>query len=108
MLEELNIEIREATTRYVEITCKNQETGEDFDFEGYTVQTWVGFGPKKQYVENTIVENIVSYCIPAALSLGARDGVAETRIFKDGDVFEVLRVNITVHKAGKPDTEPAA
>lgn len=38
--------------------------------------------------------------------LNARCGVAETRIFKNGDVFEVLRANITVYKAEKPDLIP--
>lgn len=106
MLAELSIEMREATTRYMNITCRNPVTNEPFDFDGYTVQTWVAFGTRNQYVPNTIVENLVSYKIPAALSLGAKAGLAETRIFKsNGDVFEVLRVNISVHKAGKPDTE---
>lgn len=105
MLAELSIEMREATTRYMNITCKDPTTGEAFDFTGYDVQTWVAFGTEQRYVENIIINNIVSYKIPATMSLGARTGVAETRIFKDGDVFEVLRANITVHKARKPDTE---
>lgn len=43
------------------------------------------------------------------MSLGAKRGVAETRIFQNGgdDVFEVLRVNITVFKADRPDLAPA-
>lgn len=106
MLAELSIEIREATTRYLNITCRNPVTGEPFDFEGYDVQTWLSFGLKKMYVPNTIVENLVSYRIPADMSLGAKSGIAETRIFKNGDVFEVLRVNVTVYKAGKPDIAP--
>lgn len=106
MLTEKNIEIREATTRYINITCKSQETGEDFDFEGFTVQTHLAFGTRKQYVDTTVISNIVSYKIPAAISLGAREGVAETRIFKDGDVYEVLRINVAVRKAQKPDTVP--
>ena len=107
MLEELNIEIREATTRYVNITCKDRTTGEAFDFTGYTVQTHLSFETKKQYVPTVIVENIVSYEIPAEISLGAKHGTAETRIFKNGDVFEVLRVNVNIHKAEKPDIEPS-
>ena len=106
MLAELSIEMREATTRYMNITCRNPVTGEPFDFDGYTVQTWAAFGSRGQYVQNTIVENLVIYKIPASLSLGAKAGYAETRIFKaNGDVFEVLRVNIAVHKSGKPDLE---
>ncbi len=106
MLEELAIEMREATTRYMNISCKNRATGEPFDFDGYDVQTWLSFGLRKEYVPNTIVENLVSYKIPAEISLGAKSGIAETRIFKNGDVYEVLRVNVTVYKAGKPDIEP--
>lgn len=107
MLTEMNLEIREATTRFVNITCKSKETGEDFDFTDYTVQTHLSFGARKQYVQTTIVENLVSYEIPASASLGARSGVAETRIFKNGEVYEVLRINIAVHKADKPDLVPA-
>lgn len=107
-IKEMDLCIREATTRYINITCKSKETGAAFDFDGYTVQTYLAFGARKQYVGNIIVDNLVSYKIPAEISLGARSGTAETRIFKDGDVFEVLRINITVQKAVKPDIEPQA
>lgn len=107
MLTEFAIEIREATTRYVQITCKDRSTGQAFDLAGYDVQTWVSFGANKAYVSNAVVENIINYKIPADMSLNARRGVAETRIFKNGDVFEVLRANITVYKADKPDLAPA-
>lgn len=106
MLTEKNIEIREATTRYINITCKSQETGDDFDFEGFSVQTHLTFGARKQYVNTTIAGNIVSYKIPAEISLGSSGGVAETRIFKNNDVYEVLRINVAVRKAQKPDTTP--
>lgn len=105
MLAELSIEMREATTRYMNITCKDPVTGGAFDFSGYDVQTWVSFGVKQAYVANTIVENMVSYKIPAEMSKNEKHGIAETRIFRNGDVFEVLRVNIAIYKAGKPDTE---
>ena len=107
-IKEMDLCIREATTRYINITCKSRETSEAFDFSGFTVQTHLTFGARKQYVENIIVDNLVSYKIPAEISLGARSGTAETRIFKDGDVYEVLRINIAVQKAVKPDTEPMA
>ena len=105
MLAEYSLELREATTRYMQITCKDKLTGQDFDLTGYSVQTWISFGAQKAYVPTVIVGSMVSYEIPAAMSLNSRRGVAETRIFRnsDDDVFEVLRVNITVHKADKPD-----
>lgn len=105
MLAEYSLEIREATTRYMQITCKDKLTGQNFDLTGYSVQTWISFGAEKAYVPTVVVGNMVSYEIPAGMSLNTRRGVAETRIFKDGDddVFEILRVNITVHKADKPD-----
>lgn len=106
MLTEMNLEIREATTRYINITCKSKETGEAFDFTGYTVQTYLSFGDNQQYVPTTVVENLVSYKIPADVSLGSKMGKAETRIFKDGDVYEVLRINVQVFMAAKPDTAP--
>ena len=108
-MEELNIEIREATTRYVNITCKNKATGANFDFTGYTVQTYLSFGSEEQYVPTAIVGDLLSYKIPAEISLGSRFGIAETRIFKDdssGDVYEVLRINVKVCKAKKPDITP--
>lgn len=100
------LEIVEATTRYINITCLNNDTEEPFDFEGYTVQTHLSFDTEKQYVDTAIVDNILSYKIPAEISLGAERGIAETRIFKEGDVFEVLRIDITVKKADQPDLEP--
>lgn len=105
-ITEQSLELREATTRYINITCKSMETGEPFDFDGFTVQTHLRFGERRQYVPTTIVENVVSYKIPAEASLGARTGIAETRIFKNGDVFEVYRFNIAVKRADRPDTEP--
>ena len=105
-VREMNMEIREGTTRYVNITCKSKETGLAFDFTGYTVQTHLAFGSHKQYVNTVIVDNLVSYKIPAEVSLGTFIGVAETRIFKDGNVFEVLRINVTVKKAEQPDIVP--
>lgn len=105
-ISEMSLEIREATTRYINITCKSKETGNNFDFTGYTVQTHLHFGSIKQYVNTAIVGSLVSYKIPASISLGTRSGIAETRIFKDGDVYEVLRINVTVRKADKPDLAP--
>ncbi len=105
-ITEMSIEMREATTRYINITCKSADTGNAFDFTGYTVQTYLSFGAHRQYVESIIINNMVSYKIPATISLGVKSGVAETRIFKNGDVFEVLRINVSVRKAEKPDTEP--
>ena len=106
-ISKMDLEIREATTRYINITCKDKSTGENFDLTDYTVQTHLTFGTTQQYVNTTKVNNLVSYKIPASISLGARSGIAETRIFKDGDVYEVLRIDVTVHKAAKPDVAPA-
>lgn len=98
--------MREATTRYVDIPCKDRATGQPFDFSGFSVQTWVQFGSTSQYVPTAVDGSTVRYKIPATLSLGAKNGVAETRIFQsNGDVFEVLQVRFTVFKAEKPDTE---
>lgn len=98
--------IREGTTRYVNITCRSRDTGQAFDFEGYEIQTHLSFGTDCRYVPTAIVDNLVSYKIPADISVGQRMGIAETRIFKDGDVFEVLRINISIAKAEKPDIVP--
>ena len=105
-ISEKNLAIREGTTRYITITCKSKETGQDFDFDGFTVQTYLSFGANKRYVDTTVIENIVNYKIPADISVGIRKGVAETRIFKDGDVYEILRINVSIYKAEKPDIVP--
>ncbi len=105
-MSEMSLVIREATTRNINITCKSKETGEDFNFNGYTAQTYLTFGAKNRYVTTDINGNIVSYKIPADISRGMTSGVAETRVFKDGDVYEVLHINITVIKAEKPDITP--
>lgn len=107
MLDEMTIEIREGTTRYINITCKDKKTGEPFDFDGFTIQTHLSFSHVKQYLATAIVGNIVSYEIPASASVGEQRGICETRIFKDDDVFEVYRININVIKAEKPDIVPA-
>lgn len=108
MSDSLSIWIKEATAHYMNITCKSKKTGQDFDLDGYDVQTWISFGEGDVYLPNTIIGPLVSYRIPPELTLGKRSGAAETRIFKGGDVFEVLRVNISVSRAGKPDLEPHA
>lgn len=105
MLAGKNIEIREGTTRYVNISCRDRSTGAAFDFTGYDVQTWVGFGGRSQYVPTAVDASVVRFKIPADLSVGAKNGTAETRIFKNGDVFEVLQMSIIVYKAKKPDME---
>lgn len=106
-ITEYGIEIREATTRYINISCKSKETGMPFDFSGFAVQTFLKFDkpamPVSQYVPTAIVDSMISYKIPADISLGAIRGVAETRIFKNGDVYEVLRINVAIKKAAKPD-----
>ena len=105
-ISEMSLDIREATTRYINITCKSKETGQNFDFTDYVVQTFLAFGMRKEYVNTAIGGNLLSYKIPADISLGTKNGVAETRIFKNGDVYEILRINIAVHKAAKPDLVP--
>ncbi len=104
MLAEHKIELREGTTRYVSIDCVNANTGADFDFTGYSAQTWISFGDAGKYIPVAVVDSTVSFKIPASDSIGKTQGVAETRIFKDNDVFEVVRIRIDVRKAGKPDT----
>lgn len=104
MLAEHKIELREGTTRYVSIDCVNANTGADFDFTGYSAQTWISFGDAGKYIPVAVVESTVSFKIPASDSIGKTQGVAETRIFKDNDdVFEVIRMVINVRKASKPD-----
>lgn len=104
MLAEHKIELREGTTRYVSIDCVNANTGGAFDFTGYSAQTWISFGDDERYLSTAVVDSTVSYVIPASMSIGKTQGVAETRIFKDNDVFEVIRMVINVRKASKPDT----
>lgn len=105
-ITEYKMTIREGTTRYVSITCRSKDTGQAFDFDGYEIRTHLSFGVDRRYVQTVVEDNLVSYKIPADISLRQKFGVAETRIFKNGDVFEVLRINIAVAKADKPDIVP--
>ena len=99
----VNIKMVEGTTRIVEVTCKDQ-SGDPFDLSGYDIRTWISFNDS--YLPTVVVGNVVSYEIPASLSVGKRSGTAETRIFKDGRVFEVIRAKFTVVDAKKPDLVP--
>lgn len=103
MLEK-SIELVEGTTRYEEITCKNQD-GSEFDFDGYEIRTWMSFDGG-MYVPTVIAGNIVSFEIPASVSVGEKKANIECRIFKNGKVYEVIRFKVNVIPAKKPDLVP--
>lgn len=107
MVEVGSIKIREGTTRYMQITCKN-DNDEPFDFSDFDVQSFARFGRTEVYLPTIVVENILSYEIPAYISVGAVNGVVETRIFKHGDddVFDVYEVKVSITPSVKPDLEP--
>lgn len=104
----MSIEYKEGTTREVNITCLD-ENQEDFILEGYTAQTHVSFLSRsgqavEQYLETETENNIVSFTIPAALSVGMMEGVAEVRIFGgQGDVLSVISLDIQIERSKKPD-----
>lgn len=101
----LKIDLIEGTTRYETINCKDQ-AGNDFDFSNYEVRTWLSF-KNGMYVPTTIVGNTLNFEIPANASLKAKRARAETRIFDgNGKVFEVIRFDITIIPAQKPDLAP--
>ena len=99
------IELVEGTTRFVQITCLDQDNVTPFDFDGYDVRTWLSLDGG-MYVPTVLAGNIVSYEIPAAASVGEESATAETRIFKDAKVFEIIHVDISIVKADKADLEP--
>ena len=103
MLEK-NIKLVEGTTRFEEITCKDQE-GSAFDFNGYEVRTWMSFAGG-MYVPTVIAGNLVSFEIPAAASVGTKRARIETRIFKNGKVFEIIRFNVSIIPSEQPDLVP--
>lgn len=103
---ERTLELIEGTTRCEQINCKDQN-GVDFDFEGYEVRTWLSF-KDGMYVPTIVVGSQLNYEIPASASIGARNAVAETRIFKDGKVFEIFRLRINIVPSKKPDLTPVA
>ncbi len=103
-MQERIIELVEGTTRYEQIACKDQD-GNDFDFAGYDVRTWLSFG-SGIYVPTTVIGNVLSYEVPASASVGVKTAYAETRIFKNGKVFEVIRLKFNVVASKKPDLTP--
>ena len=98
-------EIWEATTLPVEITCKDRN-GENSDLSQYTIQTYIYNGSSGQYIQNSIVDNVIAFTIPAEFSLDKSKVVAETRIFKNEKVFQIFRFNVAIRKAMKPDIVP--
>lgn len=104
MLEK-SIELVEGTTRFEEITCKDQD-GNDFNFDGYQIRTWMSFDGG-MYVPTAIVGNLVSFEIPASVSVGEKRANIETRIFKNGKVYEIIRFKVNIVPSKKPDLVPA-
>jgi hypothetical protein len=86
----------------VEIVCRAQDCGA-FDLSGYAVQTYLGLGDGR-YLPTEGRQNLLTYKIPAEATVGQRSGTVETRIFgENGDVFEVITLEIEVIPALKPD-----
>ena len=119
--------LREGTTKHIEIEVLDQDNEQPFDLTGYTVQTYLTVEALQQhgmvcgghvlrdgmYLQTDAAENVISYTIPASATVGQRRAFAETRIFKEHgantgtfDVFEVIRVQIDVLPAAKPDVVP--
>ena len=103
MLEK-NIKLVEGTTRFEEITCKDQD-GNNFDFTDYEIRTWMSFNGGT-YVPTVIAGNLVSFEIPASASVGMKRARIETRIFKNGKVFEIIRFNVSIIPSEQPDLVP--
>lgn len=109
MSDQNNLKIVEGTTRLVEIPCKNQD-GEDFDFDGFTVQTYLTMRGKDssntcQYLDTVIEGHTVMFEIPDDATVGKQSGWYETRIFKDGKTYSVIMGIISVTESKKPDIE---
>lgn len=103
------ITYREGTTRIVEITCLDQDR-KPFDFEGYTVQVSVMFlnytnEETKTYLSASIENNVVTFEVPASLSVGMAKGEYEVRIFKNEEVVSVIYGKFTILKSHRPDIE---
>ena len=105
MLTPMEISYREGTTRYVQINCKDQE-GQDFNFDGYEAQTYLRMG-KEMYLPTVKVGNVLSFKIPAEVSVGQLSGRSETRIFKGDDVASVIEIKYDIVPSPKPNTHPA-
>lgn len=102
-------EIPEGTTRKMRIKCLDQDKN-NFNFSGYQLQTWYHFFAQNStvsdaegYLETTATDNVVSFTFPAPLTVGMDHGGFETRIFKDGEVYRVIKGLITINKSDKPD-----
>lgn len=107
-MSEMSISYKEGTTREVVITCLDEQ-GEEFILEGYTAQAHISFlsrtgGRYGVYLDVETEENVVSFIIPAALSVGMMEGVAEVRIFGgNGEVLSVICLDIEIDRSKKPD-----
>lgn len=101
-----NIVMTEGTTRLVEITCLDEDRVA-FDFDGFTVQTYLimetGCTSTGTYLDTTIEDNKVQFVIPAEASVGMDSGWYEVRIFKDDEVYSVLKDEIKISESRKPD-----
>lgn len=98
---------REGTTKYVNITCLDERTSDPFDFTGCTAWTWVRMGERELYVPTAIVGNVLSFKIPAELSVGCSSGFSVTRIQREGvDVFSVAEIRYKLIPSEKPDVAP--
>ena len=104
MLTPTEIRFREGTTRYVQITCKDQD-GADFDLDGYEAQTYLHMG-REMYLPTAKVGNMLSFKIPADVSVGQIFGRSETRIFKGDDVASVIEIKYDIVPSPKPNTQP--
>lgn len=103
------VEIPEGTTRKMQITCIDQDKNA-FNFSGYQLQTWYHFFAKNSatpdtegYLQTTAEANVVSFTFPAPLTVGMDHGGFETRIFKNGEVYRVIKGLVTINKSDKPD-----
>ena len=102
-ITEMNLVMREATTRYINITCNNKQTGEPFDFDGYTVQTHLSFGSK-----NLTFSYFWSSLISPNPPKSEGNAIKYSKTLSGSGKIIVLDLTNSFNssKADKPDLEP--
>lgn len=99
--------IREGTTRYVQITCRDKDNaGRPFDFTDCRLQTYLEMGSTHSYLPTTVAGNIVCFTIPATASVGQSVGYSVTRAFRGEDVVSIMEIEYEIVPSKKPDIAP--
>lgn len=104
------IKFVEGTTRYVNVKVE-QAADSPIDLSKCRAQTYInlngsGEGSEtEEYLETKISDGILSFVIPAEVSVGMGTGITETRLFMGEVVESVLMCDVIIIPSPQPSTE---